>query len=107
MNTTKNNRQHDLTTRLSARNFVHVVQNHPVACAFLYHHLLNQHERTTNDGGLCAIFTQDWMDGLHHLFVYVNGCVGNLNVTEEAVPYAEVLIGQDGSMKWHRRKKRA
>jgi hypothetical protein len=86
MNTTKNNGQHDLMTGLSRRNFFHVVWDHPVVCASLYHHLLNQHEGTTNDSRLCAIFTQDWMDWLHHLFVYVKGCVGNLNVTEEAAP---------------------
>jgi hypothetical protein len=59
MNTTKNHRQHDLTAGLLHRNFVHVVQNHPVACALLYHHLLNQHEWTTNDGRLCVIPMQD------------------------------------------------
>jgi hypothetical protein len=92
MKTTKNDGQHDSTTRLSCRNFVHLVQDYLVVCASFYHHLLNQHERTINDGKLCAIITQDWMDELHHLFLYVKECVGNLNVTEEAAPYAGVLI---------------
>jgi hypothetical protein len=107
MNTTKNDGRHGSTTRLSGRNFVHMVQDHPVACASLYHHLLNQHEGTTNNGRLCTIFTQDWMDGLRHLFLYVKGCVSNLNVIEEAAPYAGVLIDRDGSMKWRRQKKPA
>jgi hypothetical protein len=41
MNTTKYNGQHDSTMRLLHRNFVHVVRDHPVACAFLYRRLLN------------------------------------------------------------------
>jgi hypothetical protein len=36
----------------------------------------------------------------------VEGCVVNLNVTEASASYAGVLIDQEGSMKWHRRKKR-
>jgi hypothetical protein len=47
------------------------------------------------------------MYGLHHLFLYVKECVGNLNVTEEVAPYAEVLINHDGSIKWHWQKKQA
>jgi hypothetical protein len=58
INTMKNGGQHDLTMQLLHRNFVHVVRDHPVACASLYHHLLNQHEGFTNKGRICTILTQ-------------------------------------------------
>jgi hypothetical protein len=47
-------------------------------------------------GGVVKVFTWDWM-GIA-LLHYLRG---------ESTAYAEILLDQDGSMKWHRQKKRA
>ena len=107
MKTTNNVGQNDLMMRLLRRNFVHVVlvRDHLVACASFYHQHPNQQEGTNNHR-LLGTITHNWMDGLNHLVLDVEGCVVNLNVTEASASYAGVLIDRDGSMKWRRRKKR-